>query len=95
MGRLVFKYSEVRELIEHTLAAKGQSVALENLFDESMWIPGAKPKADGSVDAHMVDRSKLVPSLMIVKDRGGLPDELWRARPTSGQWGERTKGRLR
>ncbi len=70
MAQLSFNLADVKPLIEHAKAAPEQQPTFGQLADETLWKPGAKPGPYGTVEASELDPSKLMPSLLFVKDRG-------------------------
>jgi hypothetical protein len=79
MPTLVFDYTDLRPLIEHSQRAPEQRATYRHLCNPDYWIPGAEPNERGIVENGQIDKGKLEPSLILVKDRGaylmsgGLP----------------------
>lgn len=78
-GTLTFKLADLKEIAEHAIAAKEFSVAPDVLFDPAVHHGGKVKSKNGWPDANNIDRSKLKPALVLVKDHGvglmsnGLP----------------------
>lgn len=79
MAKLTFDTAAVKELFDHAMASKEHRLGFGQLCDPKLLRTGEKMPARGYADESQIDKSRLEPSLILVKDSGcylmssGLP----------------------
>ena len=69
-GTLTFPVADVQTLIGHAKAAPEQRLSFSDLFDKSLLKPGVKIARGEWAREEDIDKTKVPPSLLFVKDQG-------------------------